>query len=659
MAKPDQFRFDKKLWLRFIKVAQPYFFPVASRQTRVFLGLIPILLLAVLALSFFLIVGLTFLGQAIFSEFLSKAAPELTDRINNSLNSPTFYIALGTVFVSGLAFFSQRHKLKERWLQWSLLGLLLFLLFASTGIKITISYALRFITTALNQRNAEDFWQSVIILAIIFLIATPIFVIYKYTQKKLGVLWREWLSKDCLHLYFHQQAYYQSNCSYAQSKLDNPDQRIAQDIESFTTVTLNLILQLLDSFITLFSFVAILYGISKTLAFGLLFYSISGTIIAILIGNRMIGINYNQFSLEANFRYSLIRVRENAESIAFYQGEQRESKQVVEGLFAAIKNFNLLIIWEAFIDLFQKSYEYLILLFPYLIIAPLYFKGEVEFGEFTQADFAFATLLYALSFVVNRVQWITGYAASINRLGEFYEVFENPETWQNTTDSSIEISQIDYENSSQINLQNLTVKTPDFMRILVKNLSVSIPTNQNLLVVGSSGSGKSSLLRAIAELWTSGTGMIGRPQLEEMLFLPQRPYMIVGTLREQLLYPHFTQNVDDDWLQYILETVQLPHLSRRFKGGFDAEESWENILSLGEQQRIAFARVLISQPRYAVLDEATSALDIDNEQALYQTLSHQGTTYISVGHRTTLRQYHQQLLQLFEGGEWELQTINH
>lgn len=658
MTKSYQFQFDRKLWLRLIKIAQPYFFPVAPRQTQVFFCLVLVLLLAIIAIIFFLTIGLIFLAEAIFPNFFSQSASELIDQVHNLLNSPIAYIAVGTLFVSSLIFRSQKHKLKKRWAQWSLSGLLLFLLFATTGIKVLISYALRLITTALNQRNEEVFWQNLTFLGIIFIIAIPIFVIYNYSQNKLGLMWREWLAKSFLNLYFYQRNYYKLNNSI-NLELDNPDQRITEDIDSFTTVTLNLLLQLLSSIITLFSFVTVLYSISKILALGLLIYAISGTFIALIMGSRVIGVNYNQFRLEANFRYSLIRVRENAESVAFYRGEKLENQQVNHRLIDAIKNFNLLIIWESFINLFQKTYEYIILLFPFFIIAPLYFKGEVEFGQFTQADYAFAALFFALAFVVNQLQKITGYAASINRLAEFHESCNNLDRLSEIDEEfSLEITHIDYQNYSQINLQNLTLKTPDFLRILIKDLSVSVSSFNNLLVMGSSGLGKSSLLRAIAQLWTSGKGTIKHPQLEEMLFLPQRPYMIVGTLREQLLYPNLTNTVDDDQLQLILEKVNLPNLISRFKGGLNAQENWEKILSLGEQQRVAFARILVSKPLYVILDEATSALDVDNEKALYQTLLNGGTTYISVGHRNTLKQYHQQLLKITEGGEWELKEIN-
>jgi putative ATP-binding cassette transporter len=658
MTKDSRFQFNRKLWRRFVSTAQPYFLPVGLRQTRIFLGLIIILLLAVVAFTFFLTTGLTLLGKALFPEFLGKVASELIKNIDNLLNSPAPYLALGVLFLSGLVFASQKRKLQQKWQQWSLLGLLLFLLFAVTGLNVILSYAFRLIDTALNQRNEPIFWQNMLIYGIVLVVAIPIITGYIYTRQKLALLWREWLTKNYLNRYFKNRAYYQLDSNSLNPEVDNPDQRITQDIKSFTTVTLDFLLDILGSILDLLSFTAILYSISKVLTLGLLVYAVLGTAIAIIIGTRLIGINYTQLRLEANFRYSMVRVRDNAESIAFYQGEDLEKQQIIQRLREAIKNFDLLIIWEAIIVLFQRGYNYFTRLIPYLIMAPLYFAREVDFGAIGQAGFAFSMVLSSLSLITNRIQNITEFAASINRLGEFDESLDDPASIRHFKEATpLAVTHIDYQTNPEIQIQKLTLKTPNFARILIQDLSVSIASQNNLLVMGASGSGKSSFLRAIAELWTSGSGIIARPQLEEMLFLPQRPYMIVGTLREQLLYPNLTKKVDDAQLEKILEIVNLPTLVSRFEKRLDTEENWENILSLGEQQRVAFARILITQPRYAILDEATSALDLKNEEKLYEKLSNQGTTYISVGHRPSLAQYHQKLLSILEAGKWELTEI--
>ncbi|MDJ0598688.1 MAG: ABC transporter ATP-binding protein/permease [Crocosphaera sp.] len=660
-----RFQFNRQLVRHFIETAQPYFFPTEStdiiesprvqyitKNTWIFLGLIGVLVLTVVSLAFFLTIGLTLLTNRIFPDFFGTVAGGLVTSVNGFLRSSFPYIAIVVIIISGVIFVSQKSKVGDKWKQWSLLGLLLFLLLVVNGLNVILSYAFRFIDTALNQKNADTFWQFMIVYGLVLVAAIPIIVIYRYTRLKLGLMWREWLTEHFLNRYFKNRAYYELDSNAINTEVDNPDQRITQDIKSFTTVTLDFLLDILDSILTLLSFSAILYTISKELTWGLLIYAIFGTAVALGVGSRLVSINYNQLRLEANFRYSMVRVRDNAESIAFYGGESLERKQVVERLIEAIKNFDLLIIWQSIITLFQLGYNYFTRLIPYLIIAPLYLQGELDFGAIAQASVAFSQVLSALSLITNQIQGITEFAASINRLGEFYESL-NPLSFKK---EKTQTTFIHTQESPDVALENITLHPPNSERTLIENVSLNVSNHNNLLIMGASGTGKSSLLRAIAGLWNSGDGIIYRPEAEEILFLPQKPYMILGTLKEQLLYPNLENNITDQQLNQVLKTVNLPDLAERFEG-FDAQENWENVLSLGEQQRVAFARILITKPRYAILDEATSALDVKNEQRLYQELSHMGTTYISVGHRPTLSQYHQQLLEIFDGGKWELKGI--
>ncbi|NEP43625.1 MAG: ATP-binding cassette domain-containing protein, partial [Okeania sp. SIO2H7] len=240
------------------------------------------------------------------------------------------------------------------------------------------------------------------------------------------------------------------------------------------------------------------------------------------------------------------------------------------------------------------------------------------------------------------------FIAGIERLESFVKVLEEPKA------SPVEGSTIiDTVEDSRLSLQHLTLQTPNYQRTLVKNVSIELQPGEGLLIVGVSGSGKSSILRAIAGLWNSGTGTIYRPKLEEILFLPQHPYMILGSLRDQLLYPRTDLNISDEIIYRVLNQVNLPKLAEIF-GGLDTVEDWENMLSMGEQQRVAFARLLLTQPRYAILDEATSALDVQNEQSLYQHLQSLSTTYVSVGHRPTLLQYHHQVLEVMGDETWRV-----
>ncbi|MFS8801105.1 ATP-binding cassette domain-containing protein, partial [Synechococcus sp. R60.2] len=404
--------------------------------------------------------------------------------------------------------------------------------------------------------------------------------------------------------------------------------------------------------LTLYAFTGILYGISRPLALGLVVYATIGTAIAILAGRKLIKINFDQLRYEADFRYSLVHVRDNAESIAFYQGEDQELRQILHRFGAALRNFNLLIIWQAIIDIFQYAYNYFTRIVPYVIVAPLYFSGVRDFGTITQATIAFSQVLSALSIVANQIQSISSFAAGINRLGSFHESLEDPALRH----TSARESNIQTRIAQQLALHHVTLLTPNSERTLVRDLSFALEADQRLLIVGVSGSGKSSLLRAIAGLWTNGQGSIARPDTQEMLFLPQKPYMLLGSLRDQLLYPKRRRDLTDEDLIRVLAQVNLGDLPERV-GGFDVEKDWASTLSLGEQQRLAFARILITQPRYAILDEATSALDVANEKLLYLQLQHLNTTYISVGHRPTLLAYHDLVLELQGNCAWQLWSV--
>ncbi|EDX86096.1 ABC transporter transmembrane region 2 family [Synechococcus sp. PCC 7335] len=646
--RESRFRFDRQLWQRFITIAQPYFFPISHRLTRVYLGLLLLLLVAVVAVAFWLTVGLTFAGRAIFPAFFSNVAGQLVERVNGLLASWAPYGAIAALAIVGLVVYRLRRLLRERAIQWAMLGLLLLLSFTVNGINVSISYVFRFVDTALNQRETDTFWQFLFVYAGIIIGAIPLLVLYRYVRLKLALRWRKWLTEHFLERYFANRSYYELDSNSANTEIDNPDQRITQDIKSFTEVTLSFLLDILDSVLTLISFTAILYTISKTLTVGLLIYATVGTLVAAIAGRKLIKINYDQLRLEADFRYGMVHVRDNAESIAFYRGEGPERQQVSQRLLTAIRNFDLLIIWRSLIDLFQYGYNYFTRIVPYVIVAPLYFAGDTDFGTFTQASIAFSQVLSALSLITNRIEQIAEFAASINRLGDFYERMDDPALPQKRKHQH----EIKTEVSPQFSLNELTILTPNSEQTLVKDLSLQIEPRDRLLIVGASGCGKSSLLRAIAGLWTNGKGQITRPEAKEMLFLPQRPYMLLGTLREQLIYPYNYKH-SDKTLANTLNQVNLSDLPKRF-GGWDTIYDWSSVLSLGQQQRLAFARILLSQPAYAMMDEATSALDIDNERYLYDLLAEMQSVYVSVGHRPSLLDYHHKVLELDSNSAWKI-----
>jgi putative ATP-binding cassette transporter len=537
-----------------------------------------------------------------------------------------------------------RNQIKTRWQPWAFLTILLLLSISVSGLNVIISYVGNFFTTALAEKNQNEFWRFLYVYAGVFVVGTPIVVLYMYSRDRLGNYWRKWLTDKFLEQYFSQRAFYKIE---SEGKIDNPDQRITEDIKSFTITSLRFLLIILGSIIDIISFTGILFSISKSLSVFLIIYASIGTLITVVIGRRLIPLNFNQLRREADFRYGLVHVRDNAESIAFYQGEEQELNQVKNRFMQAFNNFNLLIGWQRNVNYFTKSYEYAVIILPSLILAPIYFGGTIKYGDITQANFAFAQVLGAFSIIVSEIEILSAFAAGINRLATFSEFLEYPKTVDQGD------TQIDLMINSPLALEHVTLQTPNYHKTLVKDLSLTLASSQGLLIMGQSGVGKSSLLRAIAGLWTSGTGRLVRPELSSMLFLPQRPYMILGTLRQQLLYPSTEREVDEAELYQVLQLVNLADLPERVNG-FDAELDWANVLSLGEQQRLAFARLLINKPRYAILDEATSALDLKNEELLYQKLDETETTYISVGHRMSLLRYHEYVLELKGDQKWRL-----
>jgi putative ATP-binding cassette transporter len=536
-------------------------------------------------------------------------------------------------------------QLDAKWTARGMLALLVLLLLGRTEFTVLFNQQSGEFTSALAARDAPRFWHSMRIFGAVLAIAVPIYAFYYFVRDKLGILWRRWLTHRFLGRYFKDRAYYELTSNHA---IDNPDQRIADDINSFTQKSLTFLLEVIGAVLQLIAFSGILWRISKMMVVFLVVYALLGTLITFgVFGKPLIGLNFQQLRREADFRFSLIRIRENAEAIAFYRGEAQESEHVTDRFGELFRNYNKLLKRTLGLNFFQYGYSFVTYILPSLIIAPRVLSGELEVGRVVQAAGAFTAMLSALTIFVDNFETLSGFAAGIERLHSFSKslIVEPPSAH---ADSTILRSE-----QESLELKSLTLQTPNRKRTLVTDVSVAVAAGHGLLIVGASGGGKSSLLRAIAGLWNAGTGTISRPKLEDMLFLPQRPYMILGTLRSQLLYPNTERVTTDEELSAVLKLVNLADIVERC-GGFDAELDFDKVLSVGEQQRLAVARVLLSKPRYVVLDEATSALDERNEAQLYTQLVAGNATLVSVTHHPGLLKYHEQVLELVGDGTWKL-----
>ena len=532
----------------------------------------------------------------------------------------------------------------DKWKAWGLLGLLVILLLAQTRFAVRFIEQTGEFTSALAARNEERFWDAIRLYLILLIAAVPVYALYYFVRDKLGIHWRRWLTNRFLDRYFSHRCFYELNGDPA---IDNPDQRVAEDIATFTQRSLYFLLVIIASVLQLIAFSAVLWSISRELVLFLVVYAVAGTLVVVLIfGQKLMSLNFNQLRREADFRFSLVRVRENAESIAFYRGEDQEQKQVQRRFAKAFDNFNRLIRNQLALNLFQQAYNLLTLVIPSAIIASRVLSGELEVGRAVQAAGAFAAVLSAISLIVENFESLSRFAAGVDRLDTLARVLPGQSGGQPQGKSTIRTM-----DAADITLAGVTLHTPNDDRILINNLSLTVKPGEGLMIVGESGSGKSSLLRAIAGLWRSGSGTIYRPPEDDILFLPQQPYMLLGTLRSQLLYPNHDLPVSDEELLDLLQQVNLPGLAARF-GGLDVEMDWHKVLSVGEQQRLGFARLLLTRPLFAILDEATSALDSANEASLYRQLTATQTTLISVGHRSTILKYHKQVLELTGDSAW-------
>ncbi|VAH74483.1 unnamed protein product [Triticum turgidum subsp. durum] len=596
-----------------------------------------------------------------------------------------------------------------------------------------------------EDKDQEQFTKQLLYYLGGFAVGVPFFVLRDYARETLSLRWRSWMTSYYMKRYFKNRTFYKIQ---SQSLIDNPDQRINDDLSAFTGTALAFSLTLLNAVVDLVSFSNILYGIYPPLFVVLIVYSLGGTAISVFLGKSLVNLNFMQEKKEADFRYGLVRVRENAESIAFYGGEENELQLLLDRFRRAYQNLSELLIASRNLEFFTNGYRYLIQILPAAVVAPMFFAGKIEFGVINQSVSAFNHILSDFSLIVFQFQSISAFSAVIDRLGEFDDLLGENESSLSPQRDSIDGINISFKsgspsvlssNGSQmqsdpcivLEICDLTLLTPRGGNILITDFNMELKDKDHLLVMGPSGCGKTSLLRAFAGLWTSGTGNIiyhardsrqlqtanlvsnepsnMKPEGEELLqsskqrrdngifFVPQRPYMVLGTLRQQLLYPTWTANIHQaptndaqskaplsflsevstsdgvgakpempstDELIQVLEVVRLGYILPRFNG-MDSVHDWASVLSLGEQQRLAFARLLLAKPTLVLLDESTSALDDTNEVHLYSQIEAAGITYISVGHRKTLHRFHNKVLYISKSDSttgslrnWELKPTD-
>jgi putative ATP-binding cassette transporter len=543
------------------------------------------------------------------------------------------------------AFFRSERRGKAR----ALLFLLLTLSVASVGVTVLTSYAGRDLFTAIEKRDTHSYWNAMGFYLGTFVVAVLINVFYRWAEQSLALVWREWMAQHLIKRYFNNRAYYRLRGS---ESIDNPDQRISEDVRNFTVDSLGYALLVVNSVMTLIGFLGVLWSISGTLVGVALVYATVGTFMCFVIARRLVGLHYDKYQKEADFRYGLVRVRDNAESIAFYRGEKREHLDLIQRLAAVVGNMRSIIVWNRNLGFFRNSYDYVALVVPILIVAPMFMSGKMQFGVVTQTLGAFAQVLAAVSIVADNFEGLSSYLAGIQRLGILWDDLDDFDAEEERSAREGD-HQLD-ETSTKVKLNKLTVLTPDGTKLLAKDLCFELTTKQSLIIMGASGSGKSSIMRTIAGLWPCGPGSLERPALNHLMFLPQRPYMVPGTLRDQLHYPDHDRRADDDAIRAVIAKVNLADVLDRVEDNLDQVIDWTNVLSLGEQQRVAFARLFLRSPKFVFLDEATSALDEDNQRRIYELIIQSGIGFISVGHRETLVPFHQRLLQLRGAGTWEL-----
>ena len=501
--------------------------------------------------------------------------------------------------------------------------------------------------SALQNYDAEKIFSELIHFSWLAAIYIILAVYSYYLQQTLILHWRRWLTTRFIDIWLQNKTYY--NLQMFGKDTDNPDQRISEDVRQFVEMTLGFAIGILKSLCTFISFVFILYQLSGPLSFSFmgktwtihgymlwasLLYSVLGTYITHVVGRKLVKLNFIQQRYEADFRFSMIRLRESAESVAFYRGEAQEGRVFKNRFKLLLDNFWQLVNKQKQLVFLNSGYSQIAIIFPFVVAMNRYLSKEVSLGGLMQVASAFGRVQDSLSYFVDMYSSIAQWQAVVMRLTYFgrhmHEVSQQAEQFHVER----------FATSEAVSVEQMQVNLPDDTALL-QDINFTLQPGRNVLIKGVSGSGKSTLLRALAGIWPFVTGKINLPKTEELMFIPQKPYIPLGTLREALLYPG-KKPLSDEELLYLLDLCQIGYLRDKL----DLVADWSHVLSVGEQQRLAFVRAHIQEPKWLFLDEATSALDEDTEAAMYALLAERltQTTLVSIGHRSTLNKYHELML---------------
>lgn len=501
--------------------------------------------------------------------------------------------------------------------------------------------------SALQNYDAEKISSELIHFSWLAAIYIILAVYSYYLQQTLILHWRRWLTTRFIDIWLQNKTYY--NLQMFGKDTDNPDQRISEDVRQFVEMTLGFAIGILKSLCTFISFVFILYQLSGPLSFSFmgktwtihgymlwasLLYSVLGTYITHVVGRKLVKLNFIQQRYEADFRFSMIRLRESAESVAFYRGEAQEGRVFKHRFKLLLDNFWQLVNKQKQLVFLNSGYSQIAIIFPFVVAMNRYLSKEVSLGGLMQVASAFGRVQDSLSYFVDMYSSIAQWQAVVMRLTYFgrhmHEVSQQAEQFHVER----------FATSEAVSVEQMQVNLPDDTALL-QDINFTLQPGRNVLIKGVSGSGKSTLLRALAGIWPFVTGKINLPKTEELMFIPQKPYIPLGSLREALLYPG-KKLLSDEELLYLLDLCQIGYLRDKL----DLVADWSHVLSVGEQQRLAFVRAHIQEPKWLFLDEATSALDEDTEAVMYALLAERlrQTTLVSIGHRSTLNKYHELML---------------